>query len=168
MKTSKILFLGLILLGFSASAFAQVSATANASATIITPIAISKTVDMNFGNIAVGTTAGTVVLSTAGVRTKTGGVTLPATTGTVSAASFNVTGSGTSSFTITLPTSITLSDGATHTMTVGTLTSNPSGTGTLSSGAATIAVGGTLNVGASQVAGTYTNTSNLTVTVNYN
>ena len=168
MKTSKILFLGLILLGFSASAFAQVSATANASATIITPIAIAKSVDMNFGNIAVGTTAGTVVLSTAGVRTKTGGVTLPATTGTVSAASFNVTGTGTSSFTITLPTSITLSDGASHSMTVGTFTSNPSGTGTLSSGAATVAVGGTLNVAASQVAGTYTNTSDLTVTVNYN
>jgi len=37
----------------SISTFAQVSATANASATIVTPIAISKTVDMNFGNVAV-------------------------------------------------------------------------------------------------------------------
>src|SRR2546423_565880 len=44
-------------------ASAQASATASASATIVTPITISKTVDINFGNAAVSASAGgTVVL----------------------------------------------------------------------------------------------------------
>src|ERR1700760_237351 len=69
------------------SSFAQASATASASANIVTPITIAKTVDMNFGNVAVSaTTAGTTVLVPAGTRTATGGVTLPAITGTVAAA----------------------------------------------------------------------------------
>src|ERR1700730_18496238 len=82
-------------LAFSSQSFAQASATANASATIVTPIAISKTADMNFGNVAVSGSAGTVVLLPAGTRTSTGGVTLPATAGTVTAAVFTVTGTGT-------------------------------------------------------------------------
>jgi len=50
MKTQiRIIALTLSLIGISISTFAQVSATASASATIVTPIAISKTVDMNFG-----------------------------------------------------------------------------------------------------------------------
>jgi hypothetical protein len=52
-------------------------------------------------------------------------------------------------------------------MTVDTWTSNPSGTGTLTSGTSTLNVGGTLNVGASQVAGVYTASDAFTVTVDY-
>jgi hypothetical protein len=166
----KSLTLTFILLVIAVSSFAQVTATASTSATIVTPIAISKTVDMDFGNVAVlGTSGGTVILTPAGTRTKTGGVTLPATTGTVSAASFTVTGATGYTYAITLPSSdITLSDGATHTMTVGTFTSNPSGTGTLTGGTSTLTVGATLNVSAGQVAGAYTNAADLAVTVNYN
>jgi hypothetical protein len=148
---------------------AQVSATATTSATIITPIAITKTVDMNFGNVAVSPTiAGTVVLAPAGTRTKTGGVTLPAVAGTVTAASFNVTGLGTSTYAITLPGTITLAGVPSGTMTVGTFISTPSGTGALTAGVQTLLVGATLNVAAAQAAGVYTNTTDLTVTVNYN
>src|SRR5687768_9060604 len=85
----------IVLSGFATESFAQATATADASATIVTPIAIAKVADMNFGNVAVNaTTAGTVVLTPLAARSVTGGVTLPATTGTVAAARFTVTGQG--------------------------------------------------------------------------
>ena len=168
-NTTKIFALTIAMIAISISTFAQVSSTATTSATVITPIAITKTVDMNFGSIAVSPTiAGTVVLAPAGTRTKTGGVTLPAVTGTVTAASFNVTGLGTSTYSISLPSTITLAGTPSGSMTVGTFLSTPSGTGTLTAGAQTVLVGGTLNVGAGQPAGTYTNSADMTVTVNYN
>src|ERR1700761_7010469 len=104
----------IVISGTNAS-FAQASATASASVNIITPISIVKTIDMNFGNVAVSaSTAGTVVLTPAGGRTAggAGGVTLPATVGTVAAASFTVSGATSYTYAITLPTSCTLSDGA--------------------------------------------------------
>jgi hypothetical protein len=170
MKTSAKLFaLGMILMGFSVNLNAQVTASASSTATIVTPIAISKTVDMNFGNVAVSATAGTVVLAPAGTRTKTGGVTLPVVNGTVTAASFNVTGEGNYTYSITLPTSdLTLNRTAGGNMIVNAFTSTPSGTGALTSGAQTLKVGATLNVKALQAAGTYTSASNFDVTVNYN
>jgi len=147
---------------------AQVSATATTSATIITPIAISKSIDMNFGNVAVSPTlAGTVVLDPASARTKTGGVTLPVITGTVSAAKFTVAGESGTTYAITLPASVLLSNGA-NTMTVNNFTSTPTATGSLASGTEDIFVGGTLNVAAAQVSGLYTNATDLVVTVNYN
>ena len=156
----------------SNSSFAQASATAAANATIVTPISISKTVDMNFGNVAVAAgTGGTVVLATTGNRTTggAGGVTLPATTGTVAAAEFTVSGQASYTYTITLPTNATLTDGSSHTMAVSAFTSSPSSTGTLSSGGTeTLKVGATLTVAAGQAAGTYTNSTGVPVTVNYN
>ncbi len=164
-----LLALAIIVLGFAATSFAQVTATASTTATIITPIAIEKDVDMNFGNIAVSPTlGGTVVLPTSGARTKTGGVTLPVVTGTVSAASFTVTGEGNSTYSITLPSSAITLTGPSGTMTVENFVSTPSNTGTLNSGTQEVKVGATLNVGAAQPAGTYTNESGLFVTVNYN
>jgi hypothetical protein len=164
----KLFIIAVAVLGFSAATFAQVSATASTSATIITPIAISKSIDMNFGNIAVSPTIpGTVVLPTSGSRTQTGGVTLPVTTGTVAAAKFTVTGLAASTYSITLPGTITLTSGA-NTMTVGSFTSTPSSTGVLTGGTEDILVGATLNVAAAQAAGSYTNAAGLVVTVNYN
>ena len=156
----------------STNSFAQASATASASATIITPISIAKTVDMNFGNIAVSaSTSGTVVLATSGSRTTAGagGVTLPSTTGTVAAAEFTVSGEASYTYAITLPANATLTDGGSHTMAVSSFTSNPSSTGTLSSGGSqTLTVGATLTVSAGQAAGSYTNATAVPVTVNYN
>lgn len=164
----KLFVTSIIFLGFVAVSLGQVSGTATASATIITPIAISKTIDMNFGNVAVSSIAGTVVLSPASVRTKSGGVTLPIVSGTISAASFNVTGLGSYTYTITLPsTPLTINNGA-NTMSVTAFTSTPSGTGTLSGGAQVLNVGATLNVGVNQAAGVYTSATPFSVTVNYN
>src|SRR5258705_7180265 len=104
MKSMRLVCLCAILMVANyATTFAQATASATATATIVAPIAISKTVDMNFGNVAV-IAAGTVVLSpSTGNRTKTGGVTLPSTIGTVTAASFDVTGEGAYTYSITLP-----------------------------------------------------------------
>jgi hypothetical protein len=159
-----------LLLTVSALSFAQptVSATATATGTIIAPIAISKTADMNFGNIVSGAALGTVVLTPAGVRSKTGGVFLPGTAGTVAAASFTVTGAIGFTYAITLPAAATTVTSGGNTMTVDTWTSTPTGTGTLAGGTQTLNVGGTLHVGASQAAGTYISGTAFSVTVAYN
>ena len=153
------------------SSFAQASATASASATIVTPISIAKVTDMNFGNVAVSATlAGTVILAPASTRTTggAGGVTLPAVTGTVAAASFTVSGQATYTYAISLPATKTLTSGGNN-MTVDNFTSTPSATGTLGAGGTqTLTVGATLNVAAGQAAGTYTNAAGVPVTVNYN
>ena len=164
--------LAVVILGFSVTSFGQVNATATSSSTIVSPIAISKTVDMNFGNVAVSAEAGTVVLTPAGTRpTITGGVTLPATTGTVAAASFTVTGAAGYTYAITLPSTHTVTSGANN-MTVDAFVSTPTvaAGGVLTSGSQTLLVGATLNVSGSQAAGTYTSAvlSPFTVTVNYN
>ena len=160
---------------FSNQVVAQGDATgsATATATIVTPLAIASTVQMNFGILAVNATVGTVVLTPAGGTTATGGVTLPPTNpGTITAASFDVTGEGAYTYAITLPSTdytITNTTGVgAETMVVNTFTSTPSGTGVLTAGAQTIVVGATLNVGSSQVAGVYTNATGFDVTVDYN
>ena len=168
MKKLIALFAAIVLVSGFTTVSAQVTATATGSATVITPIDISKTNDMNFGNIAVSAAAGSVVLTPAGTRSIIGGVTLPAVVGSVAAAAFAVTGLGASTYSISLPSTYSIDDRANHTMTVDTFTSTPSGTGTLTSGAQTIQVGATLNVVGAQVAGTYTSGTGFPVTVNYN
>lgn len=159
-----------VIFGCSSSAFAQASATSSASANVITPISIVKTADMNFGNAAVSaSTAGTVVLAPAGTRTATGGVTLPVTAGTVSAAAFTVSGAASYTYSITIPGSSVNLTYSGHTLVASAFTSSPSATGTLSaSGTQTLTVGATLAVTAGAIAGTYTNATAVPVTVNYN
>ncbi len=137
---------------------------------------ISTSQNLSFGTFTPGG-GGTVVVSPAGGRTATGGVTLftAAQFSQPAAASYTVTNpnNGTSSFTITLPAgSVTLTrTGGTATMSVGTFTSNPAtgqgtnkkGFGQLAGGTGSFTVGATLTVGASQTAGTYTGTYSVTV-----
>jgi len=140
------------------------TATANASVTILAPVTITKTADLIFGSVAPTTSAGTVVMSAAGARTGTN-VTL-SSTATGNAAAFNLSGDANSTFSVTLPSSTTLT-GPGSSMTVNAFTSSPSSTGTFNgSGAATLTVGATLAVGANQAAGSYTGT--FSVTVDYN
>jgi hypothetical protein len=170
MKKSIKCFVAILsVLGTAQTVSAQETASATSSATILTPISIGQTADMNFGNVAVqSTTAGTVILSAAGGRSITGGTTLPATAGTVTTAAFTVEGEPGYTYAITLPTSpLTISSGANN-MTVSTFTSIPSATGTLIGGSEDITVGATLNVGAAQPSGTYVSGTPFNVTVNYN
>lgn len=148
---------------------AQVTATATATGTIVTPIAITNSGDMNFGNVAVSASGGTVILAPAGTRTTTGGVTLPAVPGTVTAAHFAISGTAAYTYSITLPTTATTVTSGSDIMTVNAFTSNPGTTGTLSAaGTQTVDVGATLNVAAGQAAGIYVSGTPFDVTVNYN
>lgn len=158
------LILSLAVLGLtSVSAFAA-TGTANATATVITPITITKTADLRFGKFA-ASTGGTVVMSTASARSATGAVVL-STVDAGGAASFSIGGDANATYAITLPSSATISSGG-NDMTVGTFTSNPSGTGTLSgAGAQTLLVGGTLTVSNAQAVGSYTGTFDVSVEYN--
>jgi hypothetical protein len=174
MKFSKKLFVALFALaGYSVTVNAQSTATATATATVVTPIAITKTSDMSFGNLSVqAATGGTVVLPASGSRSSTSGVTLPATAGTVTPAAFDVTGTAAYTYAITLPSSVTLNHSAgagTGTMVASSFVSNQtSNIGTLNgSGSQSFSVGATLTVGAGQAAGVYLS-GNFNVTVNYN
>lgn len=143
------------------------TATANATANIVTSIGITKVQDLAFGNLAPGLLGGTVTVTPAGARSATGDVTLsPAGQGRQ--AVFNVTGDANATYAITLPNSITITntDDNLSTMTVNGFTSNPNGTGLLTGGAQTLNVGGQLTVGALQAAGPYTGTFNVTVEYN--
>jgi hypothetical protein len=153
---------------FSINATAQSTANATATATIVKPISIAKNVDMNFGNIASDGTASTVLMGTDGVRVAGAGVTLPSTTGTTTAAKFTVTGEGAYTYDLTLPSTITISntDATPASMVVNGFTSNS--TKKLSGGTEVFFVGATLNLGASQAAGIYTNSTGFDVIVNYN
>ena len=164
---NKLFAIALVVLGIATTSFAQVTGHASTSATILTPIAITKNTDMNFGNVAINNTTGTVILATNSARSLTGGITFPVLTGTVAAAKFTVTGETDATYSISLPASVTLTNG-TNSMIVDAFTSTPSATGALTAGTQEIYVGATLNVGASQVAGIYTNAADLAVTVNYN
>jgi hypothetical protein len=140
-------------------------ASAEIGATIYTPLAISKTANLNFGAIKPGSAAGTVLVSAAGVRSATGtnGPTLlnsidvpyPAT---VSKASFAVTGNAASLYTISFSDiSVDLYGYTSSKMTVdGFVTSKSGSSGTFAvNGTDTFDVGATLNVGANQAAGEY-------------
>jgi ABC-type oligopeptide transport system substrate-binding subunit len=171
MKKIKSLFMIIIMNTVITGAVAQKTATASSSATIVTPIGIAQSVDMNFGNVATNSTGGTVVLTTGGSTSITGGLTLPTNTGTITAAAFEVTGEANYTYTIALTMgAIILQDdaGTPNQMTVDSFVSNPDATGALTSGVQTVNLGATLNVAGGQAAGIYRNSGGLTVTVNYN
>ena len=163
----KIYLLALAVIGFSANSFAQSTTTASTTATIITPISVSKTNDMNFGLIATNGLAGTASLDYANAVTGGGGVSV-VTGGIPKTAQFAVIGETNNTFSISVPTgSITLT-GTTAGVTVSNFVADLGPTGTLASGTKSFFVKAILNVPASVVAGSYFNTAGLSVTVNYN
>ena len=150
------------------------SDTAQASGTVIEPIAIVKSADLSFGEFAPGA-GGTVTVSTSGARTNSG-VILSTIGSAPTAARFDVTGEADATYSISITADAALSDGAAGTMTLATFSDFTGadatsgdvqlGGGTLTAGAQSIYVGGTLTVGASQTAGTYT--GDIVVNVEYN
>lgn len=150
-------------LAFAGTAYASDTATTTATVTIAQPIAITEVQPLAFGTVSASSAAGTVVVATTGARTVTGGVTTLG--GSPTAASYNVTGQGSSAYTITLPSSTTLSGPGTA-MTANNFVDDAGASPTLSAGSGSFNVGATLNVNANQVAGDYSGT--YTVTVSYN
>jgi hypothetical protein len=160
-QTKKVVMAALLaaFAGLSTQAVAA-TATGTANANVLTPIAITAGQTLEFG--AFTGAAGTVTVSTAGARSSTGAVVLAPTNGTVRQGTFTVTGSGNSTFGITYPSAFNITSGANN---MSVTVSGPA-TGTLTSGTATINVGGTVTVAANQAAGAYTGT--YTMTVEYN
>ena len=125
-------------------------------------IGISNTQSLKFGTFATST-SGNVVISTSGNRSSSGGVLLLG--GTYQSASFNVTGTANCSYSISLPSSTSMSNGS-QSMTINSFTKNPSNGSLNSSGYQNLDVGATLQASSGQQEGSYS--GSFTVTVNYN
>jgi len=131
----------------------------------ILPITLGKGTDLRFGELFVGGSPGTCVVSPLGVRSSTGGVGLGGTYST-GAATFTVGGDPLAAFSVTLPGATTMTSGVDG-MTVNGFTSDPDGAGQLDAvGIQTLTIGATLNVGANQAPGDYS--GSFSVTVSYN
>ena len=148
---------------------AQNSATTSATATanIVSPIAISNSGPLNFGDVVATALLGTVVVGPGSGRTSTGGTFLGSSAG-VSAAAFTVTGATGYAYTVSFPLSpISITGPGAATMSVDTFTSNPAtSNGLLTGGTQALTVGGTLHVAANQPLGAYSGLFNVTVTYN--
>ena len=140
--------------------------TGTASATIVAPITITPVLDLAFGKISANSGGTVIVNATTAARSLASGNSVLVNQGnTTTAATFSITGEGSSTFSITLPSApinITHTN-AVNTMSVGSFTSTSSA---LVAGATVINVGATLTVGASQLPGAYS--GSFVVTVEYN
>lgn len=166
--------------GSTSSFAADASTTANAE--VVAPIAITKDSDMNFGKFSPTGTAGTITLDTDGSVDGGANVTVLSNT-SAAVARFTVSGEPSATYAITYPTGVSLSDGAATpstmalsflsevvadggTATGGATTTAATGTLDATTGVQDIILGGTLDVGASQTAGSYTATFNIGVEYN--
>lgn len=104
--------------GFALTSANAASVTANGSAEVIVPITITQQDPLDFGIFSVGGTGGTVIMQPAGERSATGDVELVAG-GAVSNGVFGLTGEPNQAYSVTLPSSTTVTDGS-ETMTVDT------------------------------------------------
>jgi hypothetical protein len=142
---------------------------ATATATSITPLTLFEAVPMDFGTVVGSTTSSTVILSTASARTATGGA-QSLTAGPGSAATFQLTGGAGFTYIVSFLPGI-LENAGGQQITVTTFTSNSLGT-LPAGGIENFQVGATLNMNASQPAGSYSTATGggipYTVTVNYN
>lgn len=126
-----------------------------ASACIVTPLEITKNVDLVFGNIASGSGIGVVSVATDGTRNGNGSIVLIENGYTNTAAQFSIIGYASTTFAITLPASVTISNGTSQ-MTVNNFISDLGATATLNAyGEATLNIGATLNVNPGQEPGLY-------------
>jgi hypothetical protein len=171
-QITKFLIIAAVMLSFTAATFAQVSATALATATVVSPLTITRTADLNFGNViqTVPANPSTVILDPAtGTASYTNATAsaIPAASAAITRATFTVTGTPGASYSISiLPATLTLTGPGANTMTATNFQSNPSTPGTLTGGTSTLYIGAQLNLIANQAGGTYTS-GNFTVTVNY-
>ncbi|MFN4281892.1 MAG: DUF4402 domain-containing protein [Alphaproteobacteria bacterium] len=147
--------------GWSNAAHAA-SAGADVSVTIQKAVAIAKVTDLAFGTVSVSTASGTATINAGTGATSSGGG-VDTIVG-ASRAEFSLTGEPNASVSVGFSNSTATLTGPGSDMTVNLTVSNAS-PALNGSGAATVYVGGTLNVGANQTSGAYT--GSFTVTANY-
>jgi hypothetical protein len=160
---------GLILL-ISYSGFSQASATSTVTArvNVVEPIKITKSVDLDFGNVIGSFTTGTLTLDPDGVRTVNGLQISNAVPGDVTAAEAIVTHNN-NNYSISLPESFTLynSENPDQFLLINQFTVQPlpfAG----DEGSDILKIGASLNLEANQLPGYYTNSAGFNVTVSYN
>ena len=162
----KVIFILLSLL-LSTQVFAQASASAMVTSrvTVIDPIKIDKTVDLDFGNVISAYSPGSVILSPDGSRAAQGVQISSSFPGTVNPAEAIIT-HGNNNYSITLPESFTLYnlDNPDQKVVINRFTVEPE-TGVTTD---VIKIGATLNLQGNQLSGFYTNSSGFNVTVSYN
>jgi hypothetical protein len=154
----------LAIVAVAAPAFAADFATANASANIITPLAVTSSGALNFGNILAAPAACDVVLSTAAARSGTCGVARLLAGSAPSNPTFTVDTDPTGGTTYNLTVANSSVTSGANSMTIDTFTYSGANTNLSADGSLT--VGATLHVGAAQAVGTYT--GSITATAVYN
>ena len=156
----------MMVLGMGSSMLYAASVTAPVTARIVSTVNLITLSGMQFGEISASNMPGTIVLEPGGSRTATQGATLNSTV-PGGPASFEVVGDPSATYIVTLPVSVTLTSANGESMEVDQFTSLPSQTGQLDGGGRqTLYVGGTLNVNANQLYGSYSGL--MSVTVEYN
>ena len=154
------------------SAYAQsASVTTTGTATVVSPLTLTKSTDLAFGNIVRPSSGSNTITidSASGNRTLLGGGNGALASSTSTRASYSVQGEGGQSFSITIPPSLSLTrSGGTETLPV-TLSASTSGalSGAVGdAGVASFGVGGSLQLDSTAVSGNYSGTFN--VTIGYN
>ncbi len=148
------------------------AATAQSSATaqIIGGISVIKIADLVYGDVIADAIGGTVLVTPANIRSANGVAVI--TSSFFSPASFLVVGHKNDHYSVGMPTSITITDGAGHSMLVDTFTSIPAvnSKGKLDKdypqdrmGADTVYVGATLHVNPNQATGIYNGIFSITI-----
>jgi hypothetical protein len=159
----------LALLSLCAAAFAApanaASQTASVKATVVKPLTLTKTQDLNLGTVTLktGTWAGaTVTVSRTGVRTCANPNTI--CSGTVLPAQFNVAGSNNNSVKVTAP-NVTLVNQSSPGNTLTLMVDAPATIALPNSGSKGVdfGIGGSITLSSATVPGTYSGTLNVTV-----
>lgn len=167
------LFLVGTLIGPFASALAQTAATqhARSTATIVQPLRIRKDSDLEFGTLVHPKSSASNIVTidpATGSRALTGGGDAVLIPSPASRAAFTVSGAGGQVYSLTIPTTVTMTSGG-DIITV-TLTSTGAAgvfSGAIGeTGATTIGIGGSFSVTNGQAAGTYSGSFNTTVAYN--
>jgi len=160
----------LLFLAVSFQGFSQASGTSTITARVrvVEPIKITKSVDLDFGNVIGSFTTGTLTLDPDGIRTVNGVYISNAVPGDVTAAEAIVTHNN-NNYSIGLPESFTLfnSENPDQFLLINQFTVQPlpfAG----DEGSDILKIGATLNLEANQLPGYYTNSAGFNVTVSYN
>ena len=129
--------------------------TATVEVNIVSTINLVAQYGIVFGDISVSSIPGTVTIGTDSSRVATGGVTINTNTSGTPAL-YKVSGDPNAFYSVTLPTTVTLTSAAGDSMVVNNFTSIPNSRGQLDAGGSQdMNIGATLNVGSFQPLGAY-------------
>ena len=164
MSKNNFLFI-LFLYAFTSTAQTSSSVQINSRAMVVNPIEITKSVDLDFGNVISAINSGSVTLAPDGTRTANGVNISNSFPGNVAPAEALVN-HGNNKYSITLPESFILynQEDPNQVLILNNFKVHPI-TGELID---VLKIGGTLNLKAYQPSGIYTNTTGFNVTVSYN